>query len=141
MGAALARGEDGLVDALLEVGSLVAVLAEEDEASTGAAEGLVPEARSACARPITAIENLRGGGDNVAVLEGVRELTGGDEARGVRDVSHQEGTVLVSSGAQGGVVPVTGVRGGTADDETGLDRKSTRLNSSHSGESRMPSSA
>ena len=26
-------------------------------------------------------------------------------------------------------------------DDTGLDRKSTRLNSSHSGESRMPSSA
>ena len=26
-------------------------------------------------------------------------------------------------------------------DEKGLDRKSTRLNSSHSGESRMPSSA
>ena len=119
--AALARGEDGLVDALLEVGSLVAVLAEEDEASTGATEGLVPEARSGCARPITAIENLRRGGDNVAVLEGVRELARSHETRGVRDVGHQERAVLISNSTEGGIVPVTGVRGSTADEKTGLE--------------------
>ena len=45
--AALARGEDGVVDALLEVGSLLRVLAEEDEAGAGTAEGLVPERESA----------------------------------------------------------------------------------------------
>ena len=44
--AALARGEDGVVDALLEVGSLLRVLAEEDEAGAGTAEGLVPERES-----------------------------------------------------------------------------------------------
>ena len=42
MGATLASGEDGLVDALLEVGSLVAVLAEEDQTSARATESLVP---------------------------------------------------------------------------------------------------
>ena len=42
VGATLASGEDGLVDALLEVGGLVTVLAEEDQTSARATESLVP---------------------------------------------------------------------------------------------------
>jgi hypothetical protein len=40
---ALASREDSLVDAPLEVSGFVAVLTEEDEASTRATEGLVPK--------------------------------------------------------------------------------------------------
>ena len=39
--AALAGGEDGLVDAPLEVGSLVTVLTEEDQSGAGTTQGLV----------------------------------------------------------------------------------------------------
>lgn len=41
MGATLAGREDGVVDALLEILGVLEVLAEEDETSTGATEGLV----------------------------------------------------------------------------------------------------
>ena len=41
MGTTLAGREDSLVDALLEIGGLLAVLAEEDEASTRATKGFV----------------------------------------------------------------------------------------------------
>ena len=41
MGTALASGEDSIVYALLEVGGIFEVLAEEDETGTGTTEGLV----------------------------------------------------------------------------------------------------
>ena len=41
----------------------------------------------------------------------------------------------MANGADGSIIIDTGL------DNTGLDRKSTRLNSSHKTESRMPSSA
>lgn len=42
MGTTLASGEDSLVDALLEVLSLLGVFPEEDKTSTGTTECLVP---------------------------------------------------------------------------------------------------
>lgn len=103
VGTTLARGEDSIVHALLKVLGLVRVLPEEDETSTGATERLVGR-----------------GGDNVAVLEGVRELASSNETAGVRDVGHEVRAVLVGDLTQGLVVPVTRVRGRTADDEAGL---------------------
>lgn len=41
--ATLAGREDGVIDTLLEVGSLFGVLAEENKTSARATEGLVPE--------------------------------------------------------------------------------------------------
>ena len=103
VGAALACREDGVVHALLEILGLVRVLAEEDQTSTGTAERLV-----------------RRGRDDVAVLEGVRELASSDKTARVRDVGHEEGAVLICSLTKSLVVPVAGVSGGTADDETRL---------------------
>ena len=58
---------------------------------------------------------------------------------GAMRVSH-EATMFYSGGAERGVLSCKSVSdAGYRDWET--DRKSTRLNSSHSGESRMPSSA
>lgn len=103
MGAALARRENGVVHALLEVLGLVRVTLKEDETSTGAAEGLV-----------------RRGRDNVAVLEGVRELTSSDKAAGVCNVRHEVRAMLVRDSTQRLVVPVARVRGRTADEQTRL---------------------
>jgi hypothetical protein len=104
VGTTLAGRENSIVDTLLEILSLLTVLAEEDEAGTRAAEGLVSRR-----------------GDNVTVLEGIRELAGRDETRSVGDVGHEEGTVLVCDLAEGGIVPITRVRRGTTDDEPGLE--------------------
>lgn len=103
MGATLARREHSVVDALLEVLRFVRIPLEEDEAGTGATERLV-----------------RRGRDDVAVLEGVRELASGDETARVCDIGHEVRAVLVRDRAEGLVVPVTRVRGCTADEETGL---------------------
>jgi hypothetical protein len=102
--AALARGEDGVVHALLEILRERRVLAEEDEAGARAAQRLV-----------------RRGGDDVAVCERVRELAGRDEPGRVRDVRHEERAVLVRDGPEAGVVPVARVRGRAADKEARLE--------------------
>ena len=102
--ATLAGRENGVVDALLEVLCVLEILAEEDETSTGATEGLVG-----------------GRGDDIAVLEGVVELLRRDKTTGVGDVGHKEGALTLSDRLQCLVVPVAGVGGGTADDETGLE--------------------
>jgi hypothetical protein len=103
MRATLAGRENGVVDALLEVLCVLEILAEEDETSTGPTEGLVG-----------------GRGDDIAVLEGVVELLRRDETAGVGDVGHEEGALTLGNGLQRLVVPVAGVGGGTADDETRL---------------------
>ena len=102
--ATLAGRENGVVDALLEVLCVLEILAEEDETSTGTTEGLVG-----------------GRGDDIAVLEGVVELLRRDKTTGVGDVGHKEGALTLSDRLQCLVVPVAGVGGGTADDETGLE--------------------
>ena len=51
----------------------------------------------------------------------------------------KESGVLITIGPTKDVTKVFGIY--EAQDEAAVDRKSTRLNSSHSGESRMPSSA
>ena len=50
-------------------------------------------------------------------------------------------TVRQQTGALGSFANMIGASGQSSLIEKGSDRKSTRLNSSHSGESRMPSSA
>ena len=74
-----------------------------------------------------AVMNIRGGSDNIAVLEWVSKFTSRDETAGVSDISHQKGVMLISNGAKGGIVPVTGVRRGTADDQAGLEDLGLRL--------------
>lgn len=104
VGASLDGGEDGLVDTALEVLTLldlgVLVLAEEDQTGTGTTEGLVG-----------------GGGDNVAVLEGRVSLLASNKTRDVGHVAHEVGAVLVSNLAEAGIVPLTGVGRGTADED------------------------
>ena len=65
------------------------------------------------------------------------------DAAGVYDVFDGSGRTAIRSGMQYPALdPLTAVSALAAATTTlGLDRKSTRLNSSHSGESRMPSSA
>ena len=99
--AALEGGEDGLVNLGLETPR---VLAEEDHSGAGTAEGLV-----------------RGGGDDVAVLEGAGLLAGGDEAGDVRHVHEEEGAVGVGDLAELGVVPVAGVGRPAADEHGRLE--------------------
>lgn len=55
-----------------------------------------------------------------AVLKRGLVLLGGDQARVVSHVGHEEGTDLVRSGAHAFVVPVTGVGRGTRNNELGL---------------------
>lgn len=43
VGTALASGEDGVIDAFLEVGGVFEVLAEENETGTGTTKSLVAE--------------------------------------------------------------------------------------------------
>lgn len=62
----------------------------------------------------------RGGGDNVAVLEGAVEFLGGDQTTGVGDISHEPGAFLGGGLFELSVIPVTGVSRGTANNETGL---------------------
>mmetsp|Transcript_41191 Transcript_41191/g.106299 ORF Transcript_41191/g.106299 Transcript_41191/m.106299 type:complete len:371 (+) Transcript_41191:231-1343(+) len=96
--AALQAGEDRHVDALLDVGDLLGVL-EEDHACTRATQRLV-----------------RGGRDHVAMLEGRRVLARGNQARDVRDVSHEQGSDLVGDLPELLEVHDPRVGGGTAQD-------------------------
>jgi hypothetical protein len=66
-------------------------------------------------------KSVRGGGDDIAVLEGVVELLRGNETAGVGDIGHEPGALLGSGLLQLSVVPITGVSRGTADNETGLE--------------------
>ena len=102
--ATLARREDGLVNALLQVVRIFRVPPEEYQTRPRAAERLMRRRR-----------------DHIAVLERILQDLSGDEPRGVCNVRHQERAVLVSRCAEGGVVPVARVRGGAADDQTGLE--------------------
>lgn len=67
-------------------------------------------------------QDVRGGGNNIAVLERrVLDLTG-DETRDVGHVGEEVSSLLVGNASEGLVVPVPRVGGGTADDETGLEK-------------------
>ena len=57
---------------------IVEILAQHDEAAARAAQSFV-----------------RGGGHNVAMLEGRVQQTGGNEGRGVRNIGQQQGTHFV----------------------------------------------
>lgn len=104
MGTTLASREDGFINTLLEVGGIRTVLPEEDKTSTRASKGLVS-----------------GGGNDIAVLEGVVQLLSSNEAGCVGNVCHEPGALLVGNFAEFSIIPVAGVSGSTADDETGLE--------------------
>lgn len=80
--ATLGRRENGLVDLFLKIRVLLALgsATEEDKTGTRATEGLVG-----------------GGGDDVAVLEGVVLLLGSNETANVCHVHHEVGAVLVGN--------------------------------------------
>lgn len=102
VGATLESREDGIVDLFLHLGVLV--LAEEDETGTRTTECLV----GGCA-------------DEVTVVEGVLLDLSGNETRDMGHVHHEVGTLGVGNLAKAGVVPVTGVGRGTANDEARLE--------------------
>lgn len=116
VGTSLDGGEDSLVDTALEILTLldlgILVLAEEDQTGTGATEGLVG-----------------GGGDNIAVFEGRLGLLSGNETGDVGHVGHEVGTVLVGDLAEAGIVPLTGVGRGTADENLGAEELGVLLES------------
>ena len=103
----LETGEHRIGDLGLEVARVFAV---EDHSGTRTTQRLV-----------------RGGRDDVTVLEGVGGLSGGHEARDVRHVHHQEGAVLVGDGAVSRVVPVARVGRASADNKCGLEQTSLCL--------------
>lgn len=117
----LACRKDGLVDALFEVGMVGTVLSEEHEPGTRTTEGLVPASTVSTESGRRRVSDLRGGGDDMAMLERAVEFLGGDETADVGDVGHEIGTLLVTDVSEPAIVPVTGVRRGTADDEPGLE--------------------
>ena len=63
---------------------------------------------------------MRRGGDHITVLEGVGKLASSHKTARVSDVGHEERAMLVSNLAESLVIPVAGVRRGTADDQAGL---------------------
>ena len=71
------------------------------------------------------MQGLRGGGDNIAILERIVEYLGRDKTACVRNISHQERAMFVRRLAEVRIVPVTRVRGSTTNDKTGLE--DTRL--------------
>lgn len=105
--ATLQRGEDSEVDAVLKVELLV--LAEEDETRAGTTERLVG-----------------GGGHNVAVGEGIVDALGGDETADVGHVAHEQSSDAIGDAAEAGIVPITGVGAGTADEDLGAEEVSLR---------------
>mmetsp|Transcript_21861 Transcript_21861/g.70606 ORF Transcript_21861/g.70606 Transcript_21861/m.70606 type:complete len:349 (+) Transcript_21861:274-1320(+) len=98
VGAALQAGEDCEVDVGLEP------LPVEDDTGAGAAQRLVG-----------------GGGDDVAMGEGVVALPRGHQPRDVRHVVEQEGPDRVRDLSHAGIIPVAGVGGGSGDDELGTE--------------------
>lgn len=125
--AALARGENSVVDALLQVLGLLVVPAEEDEAGTRTTEGFVAARGSVWGTTHAKRRKvLRRGGDNVTVLEWIRELTGRNQTRCVCDVGHEKRAVLISSRAQRRIVPIPRVCRRATDYQTGLEDLSLR---------------
>jgi hypothetical protein len=101
VGTTLASGEDGGVDPGLHVGLLV--FSEEDETGSGTPQGLVG-----------------GGGDNVTVLERRVLLTGSNETRDVGHIGKEVGALGIGDLPQSCIVPITGVGGTTADQQSRL---------------------
>jgi hypothetical protein len=98
------KGESHLLDVRL------LRLVEEDETGTGTTESL-----------------MGGRADDVAELEGVVLNLSGDETRNVRHVHHEVRLVDVGDLAQASVVEVPRVRGGTANDDPGLEEDGVLL--------------
>ena len=107
---ALGAGEHGaveqsahLLDLALRGGlapRIVEVLTHEDHTAAGSAEGLVGRR-----------------GDDVAIFQGIVQVSLGDEAAGMADVAHEDGADLVGDLAHAGPIPVTAVGAAAADDQ------------------------
>jgi hypothetical protein len=122
VGPALTCGENGIIHALLEVFVSLVILAEEDEARTGATKRFV--STRALLRHLTVPRNnrhLRCGRYDVAVLEGVSEFLSGDKTRCMSDIRHQICPVLISDLAKCFIIPIAGICGSAANDETWLE--------------------
>ena len=63
----------------------------------------------------------RRGGDHVTVLEWVGEFLSGDETRRVSNICHQVGPMFIDNLAKCGIIPITGICRGAANDETGFE--------------------
>ena len=70
---------------------------------------------------------MGGGGDHIAVLEGVGGLLGGDQTGDVSHIHHHHGSVGVSDLADAGVVPLTRIGGSSAHNQLGLEDASQLL--------------
>ena len=92
----------------------LAVFAEEDKTGSRATERFVPVKGSA--QPCPAAEekkqrtgHLRRRRHDIAILEGISELLGGDETRCMSDICHEGSPVLVGDFAKRLIIPITGV--------------------------------
>ena len=102
--AALTSWENSLVDTLLQVLRVLQILPEENETSPGASKSLVSRGR-----------------DDITVIEWVIKLLSSDQSGRVCHIAHEPGTFAFSYGFEFAVLPVTRVRGGTADDQARLE--------------------
>lgn len=64
---------------------------------------------------------MGGGRDDITMIEWLGEELGGDEATGVGDIGHEEGTDGVSDLSELGVVVICWVGTGSADDHLRLE--------------------
>lgn len=58
----------------------------------------------------------------MAVFKGTGQLTGRDQSRCMRHIAHEPSLLSIRNLSQVFVVPVSGIRRGTADDQAGLER-------------------
>ena len=64
---------------------------------------------------------MSSGSDNITVLEGVSSLLSSHQTGDVRHIHHEDGTVVIGNLTHTGVVPFTGIRRSTADEDLGTE--------------------
>lgn len=118
--ATLTSREHSIVDALLEVLIVLAVFPEEDHTCSGATKRLVTKWTQS--RPkANAWGHSRCGGDNITILKRVVQFLRCDQPACVSDIRHHISALPVTNGLDRGVIPVSGISGSTADNQTGLE--------------------
>ena len=122
--ATLASGEDSFVDALLEVWRVRTVSSEEDQTCSWAAKRLVTInglSSPGLDEKVKACRHSRRGSDDVTVLKRAVQFLCRDQTTRVGDIRHQISTIPIANSLERSVIPVSWVRGSTADDQTGLE--------------------
>lgn len=61
------------------------------------------------------------GGDDITVLEGVGRLLSSHQTGDVGHIHHEDGTIVIGNLTHAGVVPFTGIRRSTADEDLGTE--------------------